>query len=269
MRHLALLLCLIVFGTAPAGAQPAPPDVTDLEFKCMRGAAKGEAKFVQAKPKCISKCLGNYWKGLIPTTADCFPPYGGITAFCINDTSIPGRSAESRFEAYMLKYCVLASGADCPECYASGDCTTAATDRVQNVEGAVDSVIPGIVCETAGAEPLEQRCQLRTLKTFGKYYASAVKCYTSCFQNARSDGTPVGDCIPPSHGVPVTDGRTHGCLTSSRAKASATIHKYCHDTSTPEAPPECGPDPYPDGDYWVDLIDQVVEGTFLPSYCAD
>ena len=268
MRGTTLLLCVTLYAGS-AGAQPAPPDVNDLEFTCMRGAAKGEAKFAGAKTKCVSKCLSTYWKGVMPTPSDCFPPYGGVTAICIHNPSVPGRAAEDRFEAYMLKYCVQASGADCPECYASGDCTVATSDRVHSREGVIDAFIPGIACETAGAEPLERICQLQTLKTFGKYYAAAVKCYTACFQNARGDGTPVGDCIPPAHGVPPNDGRTHGCLTSARAKASATIHKYCHETSTPEASPECGPDPYPEGDDWVDLIDSALETTFLPSYCAD
>jgi hypothetical protein len=267
MRRTTLLLCLTLYAGS-AGAQPAPPAVNDLEFTCMRGAAKGEAKFAGAKTKCVSKCLSSYWKGLMPTPSDCFPPYGGVTAFCIHNPSVPGRAAEDRFEAYMLKYCVQASGADCPECYASGDCTVATSDRVHSREGVIDAFIPGIACETAGAEPLERICQLQTLKTFGKYYAAAVKCYTACFQNARGDGTPVGDCIPPAHGVPPNDGSTHGCLTSARAKASATIHKYCHETSTPEASPECGSD-YPEGDDWVDLIDTALEGNFLPSYCAD
>ena len=266
MGRIASVLAVILGTAGLLHAQPAPPDVNDLEFKCMRGAAKAEAKFVGAKAKCVAKCLGNYWKGLFATPDDCFPPYGGVTASCIHE---PLKGAESKFEAYMLKYCVLASGADCPECYAGGDCTVATSDRVQSVEGVVDSFVPGIACETSGAAPLEQRCQLQTLKTFGKYYTSGVKCYTACFQNARSDGTPVGDCIPSSHGVPVTDGRTNGCLTSARAKASATIHKYCHETSTPEATPECGIDPYPDGDAWVDEFDQALETAFLPSYCAD
>jgi hypothetical protein len=268
MRLVALLACLALFELGSVGAQPAPPGVNDAEFRCMYGSAKAEAKFAVSKTKCIGKCLANYWKGLTLTPAGCFAPYGGFTAVCINDPTY-GRGAENKFQAYMLKYCVQASYADCPECYAGGDCTTAASDRVDDRESVIDSFIPGLACETTGAEYLEQRCQLQAVKTFGKYYASAVKCYTTCFQRARSGSTPVADCVPSSHGVPVNEGRAYGCLTSARAKASATIHKYCHETSTPEAPPECGSEPYPDGDAWVDLIDVAVENTFLPSFCAD
>jgi hypothetical protein len=268
MRATALLVAIGLVLAVEAGAQPAPPDVNDAEFKCMRAAAKGEAKFAVAKTKCIYKCLALYWKGLFPDPNDCFPPYGGATLTCIQDATFL-RGAENRFEAYMLKYCHSGSGADCPECYAGGDCATATPDRVQNVGGVIDSFIPGLVCETAGAEPLEQRCQLQTLRAFGKYYGAAVKCYTACVTRARADGTPFEDCFPAAHGVPVEEGRAHGCLTSSRAKASATIHKYCHETSEPERAPECGPDPYPDGDFWVNLIDIAIEGVFLPTFCSN
>jgi hypothetical protein len=114
----------------------------------MRGAAKGEAKFVGAKAKCVSKCFATYWKGLTGTPDECYAPYGGATLACIDGL---GR-AEDIFEAYLLKYCVQASDADCPECYSGGDCTVAAGDRVADREAVVDSFIPGLVCETSGAE---------------------------------------------------------------------------------------------------------------------
>src|SRR5262245_61207343 len=64
-----------------ASAQP----VTDAEFKCIQKTDKALAKFVGAKSKCVSKCLSTFWKGDGPS-ADCFPPYDGITAQCIKDT---------------------------------------------------------------------------------------------------------------------------------------------------------------------------------------
>src|SRR5258705_6227459 len=120
MRLASLIVFVAFLVPRPVAAQPAPPDVNDAEFKCMYGSAKAEAKFAISKTKCAIKCLASYWKGLAATPNDCFAPYGGVTAACIDDPSSGPRGAEDKFALYMTKYCVLASGADCPECYAGG-----------------------------------------------------------------------------------------------------------------------------------------------------
>jgi hypothetical protein len=246
-----------------AGAQvPAAPEVNDAEFKCMYTAAKAEAKFAVGKAKCITKCFTYAWKG-IGTFADCIPPYGGITAPCIFDSTYFRRGVENKFQLQMEKSCVRVSSADCPECYAGGDCVVAANFRVQIAEAIVDSFVPNVFCETTGALPEEMRCQTQTMRALATYSARSHVCYAKCFAEARQNGLPLADCLPP-----VANSRWYGCLTAARAKAEAYMHKYCHETSTPLAPPEC-PDAYPDEVQWADQVDYAVE-TLLPvNYCSE
>lgn len=256
------ILATLALTSLAAAQVPAPPDVNDAEFKCMYSSAKAEAKFVPAKAKCVSKCFANFWKGLTPV-ADCTAPYGGSTARCIDDATFL-RGADNRFEAAMKKSCVLASWADCPECYSGGDCTAMSVDRVESRGNVVDAFIPGIFCETTGAEDEEQRCELQTAKTLARYYAASMTCYARCFADARSNARPLEECLPP-----VANSRWFGCLTSVRAKAEATMHKYCHDTSTPLATPECPGQGYPDEVQWADLMDTAVEGFLPENFCAE
>jgi hypothetical protein len=161
---------------------------TDAEFKCEASASKAAAKFVGSKSKCIQKCSANAWKGLGPF-GDCFPPYAGTTAQCIDDTTLDLKGAEDKFRDAIRKACDpgFKVGTDCPECYNSGDCSTSgyATDQVANIEGQVDSFVPGVLCEAAGADPLEQKCQTSTAKALVKQVGGVDKAYDKCFANAR------------------------------------------------------------------------------------
>src|SRR6185369_3996771 len=110
----SLLVAPLAFGQA-----------TDAEFKCEAKATAASSKFVGAKSKCIQKCLAGFWK--VPPlnpSSDCFPPYGGATLTCIAD---PLKGAEGKFSLAILKNCDPGTKAtlDCPECYNSGDCSTA------------------------------------------------------------------------------------------------------------------------------------------------
>jgi hypothetical protein len=262
MKTLALIAATMLLASTAGAQVPAPPAVNDAEFKCMVSSAKAEGKFAVTKAKCISKCFLLAWKGAGPFS-DCMPPYGGSTAQCIFDSTYFLKGAENKFELAMKKYCVIASYADCPECYEGGDCASAISDRVQERENILDSFVPGVFCETTGALPEEIRCQYQTEKSLTRYYALSLNCYSKCFSDARGNGLPMEDCLPP-----IANSRWYGCLTSVRAKAEASIHKYCHDTSTPLAAPECGPDPYPDGPQWVGLMASAVESVLPNDYCA-
>jgi hypothetical protein len=260
MKALALIASTMLLASTAGAQVPAPPAVNDLEFKCMYSAAKADGKFAMAKAKCVSKCFAYFWKGVGPVE-NCLAPYGGSTAQCIYDSTYFLKGAENKFELAMKKYCAVPLRTDCPECYDGGNCNDATLDRVQERENVVDSFIPGIFCETTGAEPEEMRCQLQTAKTLMKYYAASNACYAKCFYDARQNGSSLEDCLPP-----VANSRWFGCLTSARAKAEATIHKYCHDTSTPLASPECPVD-YPGEAQWADLMDTAVQGLLPGAFC--
>jgi hypothetical protein len=259
----ALLAGFITFAYAGlAGAQAFP--VTDAEFKCQQSVNKAGSKFVAAKAKCVSKCLTNAWKG-VATFPECFPPYGGPTAECVNDTVLDTKGAEDKFRIAIRKACdpTFKVGTDCPECYSGGDCSESgeATDRVQNIEGQVDSFVPGVGCETAGADPDEQKCQLNTAKVLSKYVGGANKCYDKCFKNLRKGLVPTGACFPPVADVPTQD-----CLNKAANKAILGADKKCVDIG---ANPDCpGPDQYPSGAQWVNLVDLAIGGTLQTTYCG-
>ena len=130
-------------------ATVASAQLTDAEFKCEAKVSKAGAKFVAQKSKCAAKCITNAIKGVAGYPfSDCFAPYGGSTAQCIDDTVLDLKGAEDKFRDAIRKACdpSFKAGTECPSCYSGGDCSTSgeATNRVQNIEGQVDSFGPGV-----------------------------------------------------------------------------------------------------------------------------
>lgn len=256
----ALVAASLALGSI-ASAQPAAPAVTDAEFKCMASVNKAASKFVGSKAKCVMKCLSNFWKGIGPES-DCLPPYGGTTLTCIAD---PLKGAEAKYVAAIRKACdpSFKPGTDCPECY-SGDCSDSgyATARMQQNEGEVDSFVPGVGCERAGAEKAEQACQLNTAKTLVKLVGSVNKCYDKCYANARKGTVSFASCAPPA-----SDPATSTCVSTAEGKSAAGIDKKCSQV-VPNANPDCpGPDQYPSGAMWTNLVQIVISGNIPQNYC--
>lgn len=251
---LALVSAPLAFG------QP----LTDAEFKCQAKVSKAAAKFVDKKAKCASKCLQDFWKGKHSNEADCLAPYGGSTAECIDDTVTDKKGAEDKFRDAILKSCDpgTKSNTDCPECYSGGDCSTSgeATNRVQDIEGQVDSFGPGVFCERAGATKEEQKCQLNTAKTLAKHVKGINKCYDKCFSNARKGKIDEATCAPPA-----SDPATAECVNKADGKSIAKIDKKCADIGA--SPDNCG-GPYPDGASWVNLVDIAITGNVPGTYCG-
>jgi hypothetical protein len=242
-------------------AQPA----TDAQFKCEAAASKAATKFVGAKAKCVSKCLANFWKGTVPES-DCLPPYGGSTLnACITDTVLGLKGAEDKFRTSIQKACDpgFKAGTECPTCYNSGDCSAGgyAGDQVQNIEGQVDSFVPGVACERTGASAAEQKCQSNTAKVLSKLTASVVKCYDKCKKNERKGLVPAGSCDPPA-----SDPATSTCISAADGKSVAGVNKLCGDVGA--APDNCG-SPYPDGAAWTNLVDIAISGNIPNTYCQN
>jgi hypothetical protein len=259
----------LLAGAAVALAAPlALAQPTEAEFKCEAAVSKNGAKFVKAKAKCIDKCLTAFWKGDQPES-DCLPPtYGGVTAECIDDTVLDAKGAQDKFRNAILKACDPATKDtnDCPECYSGGDCSTSghATSQVQNIEGQVDSFVPGVACERAGADVDEQKCQKGTAKALVKQVGSVVKCYDKCKKNEFKGLVSPGVCDPPA-----SDPATQACVLKGNDKATAAIDKIC----SPPPPktiarPDCPtPDQYPSGAQWVNLVDIAISGNIPTTYC--
>lgn len=242
-----------------ASAQPTP-----AEFKCEAATSKNGAKFISAKAKCVDKCLSNFWKGLGPES-DCLPPYGGPTAFCIFDSL---KGAEGKYAMAIKKACDPATKPtnECPDCYSGGDCTDAghAGNQVQSLEGQLDSFVPGVACERAGADANEQKCQRAAAKALSKQVGTIVKCYDKCKSNEFKGLVASGSCNPPA-----SDPATQTCVANGNAKTIAAIDKVCSPVApAPIARPDCpGPDQYPTGAAWVNLVDLSISGNIPTTYC--
>jgi hypothetical protein len=268
---IAGFVSLALAGTASAQS-PAAPAVNDAEFKCMAATNKAAGKFVGSKAKCVSKCLSTYWKTepQPPEATDCLPPYAGTTFNCIvTDPAKPGKSAEEKFGAAIKKACDPATkpGTDCPECYSGGDCSDSghATNKVQTIEGQIDSFVPGVACERNGAEKAEQACQLNTAKVLAKHVASVNKCYDKCISNARKG---VGTFMPGCTAGAPSDAATQECLNKASAKSIAGVDKKC--ALIAGAEPDCGgPDNYPSGAQWTNLVNLAIQGEIPQTYCSD
>ncbi len=237
---------------------------TDGQFKCEQAVDKAGAKFVGAKSKCIQKCLAGAWKGLTPFT-DCNPPgYGGTTQFCIQDSL---KGAEGKFSNAIRKACdpTFKVGTECPTCYDSGDCSPGgfANDQVQNIEGQVDSFVPGVACEQAGADPSEQKCQTGTAKALTKQVGGIVKCYDTCEKNQRKGLVAPGACDPPA-----SDPAAAACINGVDGKTILAIQKICD--NIPGAKPDCpGTDDYGGNNAasWTNLVDAAIAGNIPGIYC--
>lgn len=246
----------LLLATPLAFAQP-----TDAEFKCEAAVSKNGAKFVGAKAKCVDKCLTAFWKtGSTTPESDCLPPYGGATATCVYDTL---KGAEGKFSIAIKKACdpLTKPTADCPECYDGGNCTDSgfATNQVQNLEGQVDSFVPGVACERTGATAAEQKCQKGTAKALTKQVGSVVKCYDKCKSNEFKGKVAAGVCDPPA-----SDTATQLCVSKGNDKAILAINKVCSDVGG--SPDNCG-SPYPSGADWVNLVDIAISGNIPTTYC--
>jgi hypothetical protein len=236
---------------------------TDAEFKCEAKATQASTKFVSSKSKCVMKCLANFWKGLVPES-DCLPPYGGTTLTCITD---PLKGAEIKFSLATQKNCDpgLKATLDCPECYNGGDCSLAgyAGDYTQTIEGQIDSFVPGVGCERAGATTEEQKCQLNTAKALVKETGGVVKCYIKCMTNAHKGLISASTCLPPASDPP-----TALCISGVENKAILAINKVCFDI--PGAAPDCpGADDYAGNNAasWVNLVDVAIAGNIPGNFC--
>lgn len=263
----------VIQGTLLAGAvivaigSIASAQVTDpnaAEFKCQTSVSKAGSKFVGSKAKCAIKCQQNAAKAVEPV-GDCYgPAYGGAAAVCIFD---PLKGAEAKFIAAIRKACdpTFKTGTDCPECYTGGNCTQEANDRTQNIEGQVDSFGPGVFCEGGDvADKAELGCEVNTAKTLSKLVASVNKCYDKCFANARKGIGTDAACTPPTDNDPTLI----SCKSTADGKSIASINKKCNQV-VPNANPDCGgPDMYPDGASWTNLVETAISGNVPGTYCG-
>ena len=245
---------------------------TDAEFKCEASTNKAGVKFVGSKSKCVQKCLAAAWK-VNAGFSDCYPPYGGITYECIVHNNLkPGKSAEEKFSAAIVKACDDSQNVppgpnaklDCPECYGGGDCTQYSIDRMNDIEQQVDTFVPGVGCEGAGADVAEQKCETATAKALTKQVGTLNKCYDKCKANERKGVIPAGQCDPPA-----ADPATGTCVFTGDTKCIAAIDKVCVGAAKPDNCNGPGADNYSDGATWTSTVDTAITGNIPQTYCEN
>jgi hypothetical protein len=242
------------------------PIANAAAFKCQSATSKGGAKFVGAKAKCLLKCQANARKGVNPF-ADCYPPYGGTTQFCVGDVV---KGAQTKFAAAIVKGCTK-TPTDCPSCYSGGDCSVTghAAATVASLEGQLDAFIPAVACEQT-TDKAKAKCIDGTAKTLSKFAASMTKCYDKCYASAQKGAISANTCTPSA-----SDDATEACISKAGDKAASGIDKACF--TAPAVKPACYDGgvhppaiiPSPDsGNDWVDLVELAVEATVPQTYCG-
>lgn len=242
-------LCL---AASSANAQPA--GVTKDEFKCESGTGKALTKFVGAKSKCVSKCLATGRKASGPYT-ECFAPFGGATATCIQDAS---KGAEAKARAAIIKAC----SKDCPECYGQATCDTG-EPFVMTTEGLLDAQGPLVYCtENGGGTPTKEvgKCEDAVSKSLVKYVGAYSKCYDKCNANVFNGKIAEGSCDPPA-----TDPATQACIAKAQPKAIDGIDKACADAG---ANPSCYSAALDSGAEWVALTEGILNGQIPTIACG-
>lgn len=243
----------LALAASPVAAQPA--GVTKDELKCESGAGKALSKFVGSKTKCVQKCVTTARKTSGPYT-DCFAPFGGATATCIQD---PTKGAEAKARTSIVKACTK----DCPECYAPSVCSTG-EPFVANTETQVDAFGPLIYCtEAGGGTPTKEqaKCEDTVAKTLTKFVDSKTKCYDKCNQNVFKAKIPEGSCSPPTP----TDVATQACIQKAEDKAVASIDKAC---ATAGQNPPCYGANFDTGAEWVGLTEAAVDANVPVIACG-
>lgn len=263
MRNRSLVRSLLIAGVvASIPSVGRAQSLTGLELKCMLKTGMSEAKFVQYKFRCVSKCWYEYWhSGANSPFDDCLPPYGGATAVCISDAL---KGAEVRFSSAIVKACTPAPTRDCPECWSGGDCNQEAESRVNNVEAQLDAFVPGIFCERETAMPQTQWCERGVAKYLTKLVAGEHKCYAKCNSNAFKGLVNPNDCQPPA-----SEPATGACLYAIDSKVAAAIDKICNNAEVPHSEPACpNVGDYPDGAAWANLAGVWTAGEVAGNYCG-
>ena len=272
---LALVASLTLVPTAQAVHDP---DISALEFKCQTSASKAGVKFVKAKAKCVDKCIAGARKvPAVEPEANCFPPYGGTAAICIQDAL---KGAEAKAIAGVDKACKeLGDGkTDCPECYAArsgspdADCSDYGTalivDGLSNPSSAsLETQIDAfgfVFCNDNPNTAEENKCESGLAKALTKFVGCKTKCYDKCKAAAHKGTIAAGACSPPSPSDPTTFACLFDSLKGCESKAIAAADKACF--IAPADAPEC----YGfTASSIVSLVETAIDGNIPNTYCVD
>jgi hypothetical protein len=249
-----LLGALVLVGSSAVAEHST--EVTDDEVKCQQGASLGLAKFVKKKWQCIARCERKAREGVIDAS-ECVPPYSGDTANCVTNVAEP--KATNLISARCER--------DCPECYASGDCSAFASTQVGNLEAEVD-VLKGLVyCDDSGSPDglsrEEARCQDAVATHLRNFAFKKIRCLRKCRKDEHK-GKTTGSCDP----VALGDAKATRCVDREETRAAFLIDKKC--TAPRGEFAECHANGgLTTGAAWVTLVEQDVDALDPDLFCVD
>lgn len=245
---------IVLHAHAQPSDLPAPPDKAEL--KCESGTAQSLSKFVNTKVQCVQKCLKGQRKPGGPFT-DCFAPYGGATASCIQDTK---KGAEAKARSRIAKACKKA----CPACYdAAGNCPEGAT-FVAGLEENVDGTTPLVYClEESGMTLTKEqtKCEDGVANSLITFTKSKGKCLDTCVEKEFKGKILSGSCTAGSP----SDADTQQCIQKAEDKAAGSIDKVCE---KPDAKPSCYAPPRDSGAGWVATVENLIDAQAPFIYCS-
>jgi len=245
----------LAFAASHALAQfPPVTDPTKDEAKCQSSTGKALGGEVGGISKCTSKCFKTQRKVSGPYT-DCFAPYGGATATCVDD---PVKGPEAKAAGAIVKACMDAPGKDrCPECYGAATCNTG-QPFASNTETLAGLTGQNVYCtEFGGGTPSKEvaKCEDTVSKSLIKWVGSINKCYDKCAKSELAGKIAPGSCDPPGTGDPTLQ----ACLAKAESKTAAGIDKGCF--TAPAVAPACydgSPTRPNSGAGWANLVENIV-----------
>jgi hypothetical protein len=259
VRRVGIGVGVLVAALAFAGSALAEhsAEITNDEAKCQQRASLGLSKFMKKKWQCISQCERAALAGEIDP-AECVPPYSGTAADCIINTAEP----KARNKLTSGK-CV----ADCPECYAGGDCAAFADSRVAALEGEID-ILKGLVyCDDSGSPDgltkWEKKCRDVLARHLRNFAHGKMRCLRKCRKDEHR-GKSTGSCDPAQ----LSDAKAVRCVDRQAAKAVRFIDKKCSDDRGEIA--ECHANAgLTTGAGWVSEAQQDVDDLDPLLFCVD
>lgn len=219
LRVLPALLAATAIGFVAVASVARAGDLSPDEIRCQLRSIGGARVFVGAKLSCLRRCAREALIGRVPAS-DCRPPYGGATARCV-----AAREGEA-----LQRLDAGSCARDCPECYAGGDCRTAAAGTVGRIEAAIDGLTSLVYCDDAGSPDGltrdEQSCADHIAAELRRFALAKFQCLRSCGRHA-GNALPANACTPPLETNPDADPATVACIATANARSAAHIDGTC------------------------------------------
>jgi hypothetical protein len=251
--RLALPLLAVLVGSRASAATGV---LSPVESRCQIRTISGTRILVGNTVSCIRRCAREAAAGRT-SSDECRPPYGGVTAACI----------QSRADATRRRLSAGSCRLDCPECYANADCAASSQDTVARVRVAIDLLVPVVYCEEPpapdGLTLTEQQCSSHIAAELRRFVLAKFTCLRLCEHRARAGTIPPEACRAPLASNPSADPVTVACIAQARGRSTEHIDGTCQRDG---AALECHAGRTGAG--WLDLVEAPVDVEVTTLLCG-